>query len=192
MTQENTENSVNSTDSDAAAELKSGLAADATPTDPLQDAQEKIKELDKKYLYLYSDFENFRRRAETERVNFIKFGHEGFLRDQLQVLDNFDRGIEQARGFKPEKTSPLGQILMGLEMIHYQFLESLKNQGVTELKSSGEKFNPAFHEAIAEEESPGTEAGTILKELSRGYLLHGRLLRPARVITTKKAGSTAN
>lgn len=188
MTQENTENLANSSTNGAAAQP----SEEAAPKDPLTEAQEKIKDLDKKYLYLYSDFENFRRRAETERLNYIKFGHENFLRDQLQILDNFDRAIEQARGFKPEKSSPLGQILMGLEMIHFQFLESLKSQGVTELKTSGEKFNPAFHEAIAEEEKPDAEAGTILKELGRGYLLHGRLLRPARVITVKKADSATN
>lgn len=189
MSSENTESSINSSSNiDGAG--SNGSAQQATekeaPKDALQEAQEKHKEIEKKYLYLYADFENFRRRAEAERLNYIKFGHEGFMRDLLQVLDNYDRGLEQGRNFKPEKSSPLGQIMLGLEMIQHQFQDCLKNQGVTEIKSLGEDFNPAFHEAIAEEEAPGSAPNKVLKELTRGYLLHGRLLRAARVVIAKK------
>lgn len=166
--------------------------SEAQPVDPIAEAQNKVKELeakvqeaDKKYLYLYSEFENFRRRNERERMDFIKFGNEGFLKDLLQVVDNFERAVTHAKGFNPEKGSPLAVVNQGIEMIQFQMMESLKAQGVTAISSVGAKFDPAFHEAVGEEESE-SESGTILKEAQKGYMLHGRLLRAARVVVSKK------
>jgi molecular chaperone GrpE len=150
-----------------------------------EDWQAKFQEMEKKYLYLYSEFENFRRRNERDRIDFLKFGHEGFLRELLQVVDNFERAIAHAKSLGGEKGSPLVQVSQGIEMIHYQMMEALRNQGVVPVKALGEKFNPALHEAVADEESEA-EAGTILKEEQKGYTLHGRLLRPARVVVAKK------
>lgn len=147
--------------------------------------QEKLQDAEKKYLYLYSEFENFRRRNERERLDFLKFGHESFLRDLLQVVDNFERALEHAKGVENVKGSPMSQVTQGIEMIHFQLMDSLRNQGVTPVKSLGAKFDPAFHEAVADEEADA-EAGTILKEAQKGYSLHGRLLRPARVIVARK------
>jgi len=152
---------------------------------PLELAQEKLQEMEKKYLYLYAEFENFRKRNEKERLDYIKFGHEGFLRELLQVMDNFERAVAHAKSMNLEKGSQVANIATGVEMILFQFSEALRAQGVTEIKSSGVKFDPSFHEAVGEEESE-EESGTILKELTKGYLLHGRLLRPAKVITAKR------
>ena len=147
--------------------------------------QAKLQESEKKYLYLYSEFENFRRRNERERLDFIKFGHEGFLRELLQVMDNFERAAAHAKSQGGEKGSPLAQVVQGIEMIHYQFSEALKAQGVTPVSAMGQKFDPALHEAVGEEEAKA-EPGTVVKEMQKGYTLHGRLLRPARVILAKK------
>lgn len=150
-----------------------------------KELEAKCQEAEKKYLYLYSEFENFRRRNERDRADFLKFGHEGFLRDLLQVLDNFERAVAHAKSFEIEKGSPLFQVNQGVEMIHFQLLESMKAQGVTPIQTTGAKFDPALHEAVGEEESD-VETGTILKELQRGYTLHGRLLRAAKVIVAKQ------
>lgn len=162
-----------------------GAEASAPAVDPVADALAKLQESEKKYVYLYSEFENFRRRNERERIEFLKFGHEGFLRDMLQVLDNFERALEHAKGLSTEKGSPVAQVAQGIEMVHYQMLEALKAQGVTPIVSLGAKFDPALHEAVSEEDSE-KEPGTVIKEMQKGYMLHGRLLRAARVITAKK------
>lgn len=155
------------------------------PETPQEDWPAKLQDAEKKYLYLYSEFENFRRRNERDRIEFLKFGHEGFLREILQVVDNFDRAIAHAKSLGGEKGSPLAQVSQGVEMIQHQMMETLRNQGVTAVKSLGAKFDPAFHEAVADEEADA-EPGTVLKEEQRGYTLHGRLLRPARVVVAKK------
>ncbi len=155
-----------------------------TPS-PLEEIQAKWQEAEKKYLYLYSEFENFRRRNERDRLDYIKFGHEGFLKTLLEILDNFERAIAHAKSLGGEKGSPLSQVGQGIEMIHYQFFDALKGQGVTAIQSVGQKFDPALHEAVGEEEADA-EPGTVIKEAQRGYQLHGRLLRPARVVLAKK------
>lgn len=166
---------------------------DRTPTNGIkspaavaEELQVKLQEAEKKYLYLYSEFENFRRRNERDRLDYIKFGHEGFLKDLLQVLDNFERALAHAKNQNGEKGSPMASVAQGIEMIHYQFAEALKAQGVTPVAAIGQKFDPALHEAVGEEDSK-SEPGTIIKEMQKGYTLHGRLLRPARVVLAKKA-----
>lgn len=162
------------------------LAADSAPeANKAPSLEEKLQESEKKYLYLYAEFENFRRRVERDRADFLKFGHDGLLRDLLQVLDNFERAIAHAKSMNSEKGSPLAQVSQGVEMIHYQLAEVLKSQGVTNIQALGKKFDPNFHEAVGEEESD-SEPGTVVKEMQKGYLLHGKLLRAARVITAKQ------
>jgi len=160
-------------------------ASDRAPVGPTEDLQNKLQESEKKYLYLYSEFENFRRRNERDRIDFLKFGHEGFLRELLQVMDNFERALEHAKGLNSEKGSSLSQVAQGIEMIHFQMTDTLRNQGVTPIKAIGVKFDPTLHEAVGDEASD-SEPGIILKEAQKGYTLHGRLLRPSRVIVAKK------
>jgi molecular chaperone GrpE len=160
-------------------------AAPAEATlDPIQELQSKLQDSEKKYLYLYSEFENFRRRTERDRLDFIKFGHEGFLKELLQVLDNFERALDHAKSLSGEKGTPVSQVTQGIEMIHYQLLESLKAQGVSEVKAVGVKFDPAVHEAVGEE-AADSEPGVVLKVMQKGFQLYGRLLRAAKVIVAK-------
>lgn len=152
--------------------------------DALVTATAAAKEWERKFLYLSADFENFRKRMQKERMDFLKFGHEGFLRDQLQILDNLERAVQHAKSLQPEAQSPMQQLLTGVEMTMMQFQDSLKNQGVTEMKTVDSAFDPSFHEAVGQE-AADKPSGTILKELQKGYLLHGRLLRAARVIISR-------
>ena len=151
----------------------------------VKELEQKCQELNNKYLYLYADFENFRRRNEQERINMRKFGSEDLLKDLLQVADNFDRAVVHAKSSSPEKGSALANVLLGIEMIQYQLMEAMRAQGVTQIKSLSAKFDPNFHEAVGEE-AADAEAGTVLKEELKGFMLHDRLLRAAKVITAKK------
>lgn len=181
-----TEGSTNSANADSDDLPEQG--AEASPN-PLEEVQAKLQEAEKKYLYLYSEFENFRRRNERDRLDYIKFGHESFLKELLEVLDNFERANAHAKSLSKngEKGSPLAQVGQGIDMIQHQFSDSLKRQGITAIQAVGQKFDPALHEAVGEEEAD-TEPGTVAREAQKGYQLHGRLLRPARVVLAKKPG----
>ena len=142
----------------------------------IAELEAKLKDQENKYLYLYADFENFKKRTIKERSELIKFGWENVARDLLQVLDNLERGIAHT----PAGTDKT--LIDGLNMTIDQFRNSLAKQGVTPITSQG-NFDPMLHEAVGQEESD-QPAGSIVKEHTRGYTLHGRLLRPARVLVS--------
>jgi molecular chaperone GrpE len=155
-----------------------GAQAEANGADPrLAELEAKLKEEKQRYLYLYADFENFKKRAIKERSDAIKFGWEATARDLLQVIDNLERAVEH---MPPTTDHTLRD---GLHMIMNQFRATLEKQGVQIIKTAEAAFDPNLHEAVAQEASEQPE-GTVVKEHQRGYTLHGRLLRPARVVVS--------
>jgi len=140
--------------------------------DPAETADPaKLKE---QLAYLAADFENFRKRVAREREAQTAFGNEQLLRAVLPFLDNLERAMGQ------EKSSAAA-LLSGVRMTHDQFLLELRKFGLEPLPAQGGMFDPSLHEAIASVPASGKPGGTILAEARRGYLLHGRLLRPTQV-----------
>jgi molecular chaperone GrpE len=156
---------------------ETGATAESEITQEAEiDLEQKLKEEEKKYLYLYSEFENFKRRAVKERSETIKFGWEPIARELLEVLDNMDLALGHAN---PSTDKAL---VDGLNMIIKQFRDTLEKRGVVPIRSSRTPFDPNLHEAIGKEHSDEEPEGHVLKEHLKGYTLHGRLLRPARVV----------
>ena len=154
--------------------------------DPLEGLRQELKKAEEESLYLSAELQNFRKRMEKEKAEFLKYGHEDFIRNLLFVQDNFERALSYASSQEEgDKKSQETQVLKGLEMIMIQFSEVLKEQGVHSIESVGKKFDPNFHEAVAEEDSEDKESGTIILEHSKGYLLHDRVLRASRVTVVK-------
>jgi molecular chaperone GrpE len=141
----------------------------------IQELEAQSKEKEAKYLYLYADFENYKKRAIKERSDLIKYGWEPTARELLQVVDNLERALAHV----PPQTDK--NLLEGLNMVLNQFKSTLQKQGVTVIESLEKVFDPNLHEAVGQEPST-LPSGTITQEHMRGYTLHGRLLRPARVI----------
>ena len=175
--QENTNSQAeqNAQDIDAASEV--------TPPSEVEQLQAKLKEAEQKYIYLYADFENFKKRAIKERQEIVKFGWENVANGLLEVLDNFDRALQFA---KPDTDAGL---LSGLKMVAEQFKKTLEKQGVAEILSVDQSFNPELHEGVGSIPSEKPQ-GTIVQEAQKGYTLHGRLLRPSRVLIS--SGQAAN
>ena len=151
--------------------------------DPVAELKALLKDQEQKYVYLYAEFENFKKRAVKERQDIVKFGWENVADSLLEVLDNFNRALQFA---KPE-TDP--NLLAGLKMVATQFKAALEKQGVAEIVSMDQPFNPELHEGVGQVPSDKPE-GTIVQEHQKGYTLHGRLLRPSRVmVSTGKASN---
>lgn len=144
----------------------------------IQDLEAQVKEKENKYLYLYAEFENFKRRSIRERSDLLKFGWESLACDLLQVVDNLERAIEHV----PPQTDK--NLVEGLKMVLHQLNGILQKQGVETIESLKKSFDPNLHEAVGAEKSD-LPSGTIVKEHTRGYTLHGRLLRPARVLVSE-------
>ncbi|MGB7630674.1 MAG: nucleotide exchange factor GrpE [Candidatus Deferrimicrobium sp.] len=150
-------------------DVEEGPASGGEPVEAVDAA--KLKE---QLAYLAAEFENFRKRVAREREAQAAFGNEQLLRAVLPFLDNLERAMGQAGA--SAKT-----LLSGVRMTHDLFLSELRKFGLEQLPAQGGTFDPSLHEAIASVLSPGKPGGTILAEARKGYLLHGRLLRPAQV-----------
>jgi molecular chaperone GrpE len=132
-----------------------------------------------KYFYLAAEFDNSRKRFEREKENLIKYGNEKVLSGLISVVDNFDLTVNALRSDNDDKVQ---NIVKGIDMIRNQFLEVLKQNGLTQVESLGKIFDPNFHEAVAQAPAAGKEDQEIITEYQRGYTLNGRLLRAAKVV----------
>jgi molecular chaperone GrpE len=144
---------------------------------PLEALEKKLKEAEQKHVYLYAEFENFKKRAIREQQEAVKFGWKNTALGLLDVLDNFDRALQFA---KPEADPNL---FSGIKMVSQQFKSVLEKQGVTEIAVNDQAFNPELHEAVGQIPSDKAQ-GVIVQEQQKGYTLHGRLLRPSRVLVS--------
>jgi molecular chaperone GrpE len=145
---------------------------------PQEALETQLEEAKKKYLYLYAEFENFRKRNQKERADLLKFGWEYVAKDLLQVVDNLDRAVEHL-----PKSVDTG-FAEGIRMIRQQFQDTLDKHGVQAIETKGKSFDPNLHEALAMEPDAESAAGLILKEHTKGFTLHGRLLRAAKVVVS--------
>ena len=122
-----------------------------------------------------AEFDNYRKRIERERREQADRAVTDLLEELLSVVDDFDRALtvdaaESATAYRK-----------GVELIHSKLQDLLRKQGVTPIDAVGADFDPNLHQAVTQESSPGHRDGEVLAELRRGYLINGRLLRPAMV-----------
>jgi molecular chaperone GrpE len=149
---------------------------------------EKTKEAQEnydRYVRLAAELENIKKRQERQISELRQFANENLLKELLPVLDNLERALEHGR------TSEAPEALMeGLDLVNQDFMKVLGRFGVTPINSVGERFDPAYHHAVMEEEAPEVEDQTVLKELQKGYFLQNRLLRPAMVVVSRNTGNS--
>lgn len=138
-----------------------------------------------KYLRALADLENYRKRADKEKAEAISFANESLIEDILPIVDNFERALAHANG-----EGSLESLRQGVKLTVDQVYGALKKFGLEEIKAAGEKFDPAVHHAISEEENGEAEPGTVVKEFQKGYYLKGRLLRPAMVAVSRRPASS--
>ncbi len=129
-----------------------------------------------RYVRTVAEYDNARKRAARDREEYIRTANEALLRELLPVLDNFDRALQAARG-----DAGAAAVTAGVELIQRELLRVLEKVGVTPFASLGAAFDPERHEAIARVPASGEPEMTVVGETARGYLLHGRVLRPAMV-----------
>jgi molecular chaperone GrpE len=134
-----------------------------------------------KMLRNQADLENARKRMEREKQEFVKFANEGLILDLLNVLDDLERTVDLAESGKEE----LSAFVKGIEMILAHLYEMLKNHGVKPIEAEGKIFDPNFHEALMQVENKEVPEHTIIEVLQKGYLIHGRVLRTAKVKVSK-------
>lgn len=158
------------------------LSEPQTPVDPLQEQLEALRNelalLKADSLRERADLENQRKRIARDVEQARKFANEKLLGDLLPVFDSLDAGLNAAGA----EASPLRD---GLELTYKQLLKVAADNGLTLLDPAGEPFNPEHHQAISQVEAHGIVPGHVATVFQKGYLLNGRLLRPALVVVAR-------
>ena len=171
--------------------------SDALPLEPEEEIQrlrealqaktQEAEEHRERYLRGAAEFDNARKRAAREREDYTRYANESLLRELLPVLDNFSRALQAARS-EPGAAA----VTAGVELIQRELLRVLEKFGVTPFDSVGQPFDPERHEAIARVPAVGQPEGTVVNETARGYMLNGRVLRPAMVTVATLPDATAD
>jgi len=124
-----------------------------------------------------ADFENYQKRTQRDQAQERRYSHGGLALDLLPILDNFDRAVAAAK-----QAGESGPLVQGVAMIQNQVLDALKRNGITRIEAMGQPFDPNLHQAVMQQPSADKPPSTVLDVLEQGFMIHDRVLRPARVI----------
>jgi molecular chaperone GrpE len=164
------------TETEQASAAPRAPGGERTAEAEIAELRRELAEQQDRLLRALAETENVRRRLERTADDRVKYANEGLVRDLVPVLDNFDRALAAARG-----VSGAGGVVEGVELIQRELLRVLERHGVTRYAAAGQPFDPTRHEAITRVVSTEAAPGTVVMETAPGYLLNGRVLRPALV-----------
>ncbi len=159
----------------------------AEQEDELSRYRREAQENYDRFVRVYAEFENFKKRAVKEKADFIKYANEGLVRALLGVIDNLERAVDESK-----KNTHAEGLVQGVEMVLNQFKDILDKHGVREVQAEGTPFDPNLHEAMMHEDSEEHEDNTVIEEFQKGYILNDRLLRPALVKVSRKVDAKAD
>ena len=149
--------------------------------------EDKLKVVQEKLLRTMAEMENQRRRFEKEKNEAFEFGGFNFAGESLSLLDNIDRAIISFKNDENLKNNKdLNKIIDGIEIVKQDLVSIFKKNGITPIECVNKKFDPNFHQAMLEIEDNTKEAGTVIQEIQKGFMMKDRLLRPSFVGVTKK------
>jgi molecular chaperone GrpE len=142
-------------------------------------------DLKDKLLRTLAELENTRRRADEDREKTIKFAITNFTKDLITVMENFHLAFNDVENKKLDENDSFQIFFQGIELTFNEFKKIFEKNNIKRLFPVGEKFDPDFHEAIAQVEDKDNESGIILEVMQAGYTLNGRILKPALVVVSK-------
>ncbi|WP_020004811.1 nucleotide exchange factor GrpE [Brachyspira innocens] len=170
--EENKENSNEESSNDEVSELKKKV----------EELQQEASDMKNKYMYAMAEAENIRKRTAKEKTDAIKRANKGLLLSLLTFMDNFERALKA--GEKDENIQGT-EYYKGIELIHKQFIDFMHDNGVSEIESLGEEFDPNVHEALTMIEVPELDKEKVVEVYAKGYKLNDELLRTAKVVVGK-------
>ena len=143
-----------------------------------QTMEEKYNELNDKFVRLYAEFDNFRRRTNKEKVDLISSASASILKDLVPVLDDFERALHNN-----EKSDDIEAVKEGVKLVAHKFKSLLESKGLKQMVAKGEHFDSEFHEAIANIPAPEESLkGKVVDDVEKGYLLNDKVIRFAKVV----------
>ncbi len=157
---------------DKKVEEEETVVAEVSAEEALKLECESLKD---KLLRNTAELDNFKRRTNEEKQNFMKYASQGVMSELILVVDNYERALSSIENEVDEG------VFSGMKMILDQLNKTLLNNGVEVVKSVGEKFDPNVHQAVMTDSNEEFESGVVTEELQKGYKMKERILRPAMV-----------
>ena len=152
----------------------------AAPADEVTRLRQELQEARDRNLRAVAEMQNQQRRAERDKELSLKFAESQFAKELLVVLDGLERAREAAA-----TATDVAPVAEGVKIVYDQFLKILGDHHIEPIDAVGQPFDPTFHEAVMQQASRDHPAETVLQQLARGYQMHGRVIRPAKVIVSK-------
>lgn len=166
-------------------DIASGIGEDGEQSDEntkIAELEEEVQELRDKYLRLFAEFDNFKKRSLKEKIDQSKMAGQEVIQALLPILDDFDRAKKNAED--PENEEYFSE---GVELVYNKLYQTLQQQGLSAMDTSNPEFNPEFHDAIANVEVQDEALkGKIIDYIEKGYLLNGKIIRHAKVVVGKR------
>ena len=163
---------------DSKSKAKAKKTKKASDQEKLEELEAKYKELNDKYLRLYSDFDNFRKRKAKEFSEIVMTASKELVIDLLPVLDDFERALQAMNEHHADEES-----IKGVELIYNKLFNLLKQKGLTPMDSMGKEFDTDWHEAITNIPAPSKDLkGKVVDVIQKGYLLNDTIIRYAKVV----------
>lgn len=157
-------------------EIVDNVVEEISEDSVIEELTAQLQEEENKRLRLLADYDNFKRRAALDQEALQKYRAQNVVTNLLPVLDNFARALSVEA-----KTEEVQSIMTGMDMIYRTLVTALETEGLVEIDTVGQEFDPNFHQAIMTGADDTKPSGVILEEMQKGYLLKDRVLRPSMV-----------
>ena len=180
------ENPTSEKEEQVSEELKNKEEAEILPEDLIIKLNEEISGLKDQRLRAIAELENFRKRAEKDQSDALKYGISNFAKEIINIRDNIERA-QSSISDEAKNNEAIKSVIEGIDLIAQSVVSTFEKIGIKKIESLNEKFDHNLHQAMMEMENDELEPGTIVQELIPGYTLHDRLLRPAMVGVSKKS-----
>lgn len=160
-------------------EVTTETEEEATEETEIKDPEkmaEELEELNKRFLRVSADFENYKRRTVLEKEDLVKYSNSKIMGDLLPVLDAFQLALKN-----PGESEEAKNVIKGVEMLYRQILQVLEHAGMEAIEAVGKPFDPNLHEAIMQVDDDSVPEDTVVEDLRTGYTLNDRVIRPSMV-----------
>ena len=186
LEEQDLENPTTEKEEQVSEEPKDQEEAEISPEDLIEKLNEEITSLKDQRLRAIAELENFRKRAEKDQSDALKYGISNFAKEIINIRDNIERA-QSSISDEAKNNEAIKSVIEGIDLIAQSVVSTFEKIGIKKIESLNEKFDHNLHQAMMEIENEELEPGTIVQELIPGYTLHDRLLRPAMVGVSKKS-----
>jgi molecular chaperone GrpE len=180
------ENLTSEKEENVSEEPKDQEEAEISSEELIEKLNEEITSLKDQRLRAIAELENFRKRAEKDQSDALKYGISNFAKEIIDIRDNIERA-QSSISDEAKSNESIKSVIEGIDLIVQSVISTFEKIGIKKIESLNEKFDHNLHQAMMEIENDDLEPGTIVQELIPGYTLHDRLLRPAMVGVSKKS-----